>query len=246
MVTAKCSHYVISHDVMLPRSSRGLLLPRWWCLDTTACIPASRNVTIPIPRAAARSSSVEAFRIIMSRRSSFKKHQLEQPHAPFVTAPVAGIATFAAIKLLAHDVGCFKSNSASTSGVGVTSSLHCAQMRRTSRWASTASSVAVIKNGGTPMSRNRVMVLGASLVCSVLNTMCPVKEACTAQFRPSPTSRISPTRIMSGSCRRMARKQFANVLPIDASIGTCTNPVDVVLDRIFGRNQFVFNRVHVR
>ena len=28
-----------------------------------------------------------------------------------------------------------------------------------------------------PMSRSRVIVLGASLVCSVLNTMWPVSEA---------------------------------------------------------------------
>ena len=36
---------------------------------------------------------------------------------------------------------------------------------------------AVIKNVGTPMSFNRVTVLGASLVCNVLNTVWPVSEA---------------------------------------------------------------------
>ena len=83
--------------------------------------------------------------------------------------------------------------------------------------------MAVIKNGGTPMSRRRVIVLGASLVCSVLKTMCPVSEACTAISAVS-TSRISPTRILSGSCRRIARRHMAKVLPIEASIGTCTMP----------------------
>ncbi len=74
-----------------------------------------------------------------------------------------------------------------------------------------------------PMSRRRVIVLGASLVCSVLNTMWPVSEACTAISAVS-RSRISPTRILSGSCRRMARRHWANVLPIAASIGTWTMP----------------------
>ena len=97
------------------------------------------------------------------------------------------------------------------------------QMRRTSRWARMASTVAVIKNGGMPMSRKRVIVLGASLVCSVLKTVWPVSEACTAISAVS-GSRISPTRILSGSCRRMARRHWANVLPIDASIGTWTMP----------------------
>ena len=37
--------------------------------------------------------------------------------------------------------------------------------------------VNAIKNGGTPMSRSRVTVAGASLVWSVENTMWPVSEA---------------------------------------------------------------------
>ena len=96
-------------------------------------------------------------------------------------------------------------------------------MRRTSRCARIASTVAVIRKGGTPMSRSRVTVAGESLVWSVENTMWPVSAACTAISAVS-TSRISPTRIRSGSCRRIARRQAAKVLPISVSIGTCTMP----------------------
>ena len=102
-------------------------------------------------------------------------------------------------------------------------SRHSLQIFRTSRWAKMASSVAVIRNGGTPMSRSRVTVLGASLVCSVLKTMCPVSDACTAISAVS-RSRISPTRILSGSCRKIDRRHWAKVLPIAASIGICTMP----------------------
>jgi len=90
------------------------------------------------------------------------------------------------------------SRSASTSDPGITSSRQPEQIRRTSRWARIASTVAVIRNGGTPMSRRRVTVEGASLVWSVENTMWPVSDACTAISAVS-TSRISPTRIRSGS-----------------------------------------------
>ena len=85
------------------------------------------------------------------------------------------------------------------------------------------STVALIMKTGTPISFRRVIVLGASFVWSVLNTMWPVREAWTAISAVS-RSRISPTRILSGSCRRMARRQLANVLPIEASMGTWMIP----------------------
>ena len=53
----------------------------------------------------------------------------------------------------------------------------------------------------------------ASLVCSVLNTRWPVSEAWMA-FSAVSRSRISPTRTMSGSCRRMLRSELPNVSPI--------------------------------
>jgi hypothetical protein len=52
--------------------------------------------------------------------------------------------------------------------------------RRTSRWATTPSIVAVSRNGSSPRSTNRMIELGASLVCSVESTRWPVSEACTA------------------------------------------------------------------
>ena len=52
-----------------------------------------------------------------------------------------------------------------TSGAGVNSVRQFGQIFRTSRWARTASTVAVIKNVGSPMSRSRVIADGASLVC---------------------------------------------------------------------------------
>ena len=60
-----------------------------------------------------------------------------------------------------------------------------------------ASKVAAIKYGFVPISIKRVTVVGASLVCSVLKTKCPVNEACIAILAVS-SSRISPTRMISG------------------------------------------------
>ena len=89
-----------------------------------------------------------------------------------------------------------------TSGAGVNSVRQLSQILRTSRWASTASTVAVIKNVGSPMSRSRVIADGASLVCSVVKTMWPVSDA-WIEISAVSRSRVSPTRILSGSCRRI-------------------------------------------
>ena len=56
------------------------------------------------------------------------------------------------------------------------------------------------------------MVVAAELVCTVDSTRCPVSAACTAICTVSP-SRISPTMITSGSCRRMERSRVAKVSP---------------------------------
>ena len=56
-------------------------------------------------------------------------------------------------------------------GSGMYGALQSWQMVRTSRWAITPSTVLDTRNGSTPMSIIRVNALGASLVCSVLNTM---------------------------------------------------------------------------
>jgi hypothetical protein len=64
----------------------------------------------------------------------------------------------------------------------------------------------------TPMFIRRVRVEGASLVCSVENTMCPVCAALIAMSAVS-RSRISPTMMMSGSWRRKDFSATGKVRP---------------------------------
>ena len=149
----------------------------------------------------------EAPRLIMSRRSSFMIISSNRPRAALVAGVVAVVAAAAVVELAcpARRPACRFSS--------ISSSRARLELGRGSRRRSCApaagpgspSTVAVIRNGSTPMSRRRVIVLGASLVCSVLNTMWPVSDACTAISAVS-RSRISPTRILSGSCRRMDRR----------------------------------------
>ena len=69
------------------------------------------------------------------------------------------------------------------------------------------------RKGSTPMSISRVMALAASLVCRVENTRWPVSADWMAISAVS-MSRISPTRITSGSWRTMVRRPLAKVRPI--------------------------------
>ena len=64
---------------------------------------------------------------------------------------------------------------------------------------------------------------GASLVCSVVNTRWPVRDACTAILAVS-RSRVSPMSTMSGSCRRKLRRAAAKVRPTAGLTCTCTRP----------------------
>ena len=80
-----------------------------------------------------------------------------------------------------------------------------------------------IRYGSTPIFNKRVMVLTESLVCSVLNTKWPVNAAFTAISTVS-LSRISPTRMTSGSCRKNERKEAAKVKPIFSLTFTCATP----------------------
>ena len=77
--------------------------------------------------------------------------------------------------------------------------------------------------GLTPMSIKRGMVPGASLVWSVEKTKCPVSEACMAVSAVS-KSRISPTRITSGSWRKIARRPFEKSYPFSASVCVWLTP----------------------
>src|SRR2546427_286601 len=85
-------------------------------------------------------------------------------------------------------------------------------MVRARRCASTPITDELIRNGSTPMSTRRVAALGASLVWRVDRTRWPVSEAWIAISAVS-LSRISPTMMMSGSCRKKDRRPLANVRP---------------------------------
>ena len=69
------------------------------------------------------------------------------------------------------------------------------------------------RNGWTPMSIKRAMADGASFVCNVLKTRCPVSEALVAMLAVS-KSRISPIMMTFGACRRIERNAAGKVIPI--------------------------------
>ena len=96
-------------------------------------------------------------------------------------------------------------------------------MRRTSRCAQIRFTEVATRNGSMPMFIKRLMVEGASLVCSVESTKCPVSAAFTAISAVS-KSRISPTRMMFGSCRKKARNAAAKFNPICSFICTWLIP----------------------
>jgi hypothetical protein len=104
-------------------------------------------------------------------------------------------------------------------------------MRRTSRWASTPSTELATRKGSTPMSMQpRQRARAASLVCSVLNTRCPVSEAWTAVSAVS-LSRISPTMTTSGSWRRIDRSPPRSQPDLGVHLDL-VDAGDVVLDRV--------------
>ena len=74
-----------------------------------------------------------------------------------------------------------------------------------------------------PISVRRVIAVGASLVCSVERTRWPVSADSTAICAVS-RSRISPTMMMSGSARIIARRPLAKVRPARGLIWTCVMP----------------------
>ena len=63
-----------------------------------------------------------------------------------------------------------------------------------------------------PMSRKRCRAATESVACRDDSTKWPVSAAWVA-MRAVSVSRISPTRITSGSWRRMARRPSAKVIP---------------------------------
>ena len=78
--------------------------------------------------------------------------------------------------------------------------------------------------GSTPMSMSRAGVAGALLVCSVDSTRWPVSAASIA-IRALSRSRISPTMMMSGSARTIARSPVAKVSPARSKTCICLTPL---------------------
>ncbi len=96
-----------------------------------------------------------------------------------------------------------------------------------------------------PMSISRTGALGASLVCSVEKTRCPVSEAWTAISAVS-RSRISPIRTTSGSCRRIARSPRAKVRPAFVVDLDLVDAAQVVLDRVLDGDDLALDVVDAR
>ena len=85
-------------------------------------------------------------------------------------------------------------------------------MRRTRRCPTMAMTDEAIRNDSIPMSRKRWRADTESVACRDDRTRWPVRADCTA-IRAVSTSRISPTRMTSGSWRRMDFRPVAKVRP---------------------------------
>ena len=81
------------------------------------------------------------------------------------------------------------------------------------RCAITAITAVDTRKGFTPMSIRRVRAEGASFVWRVENTRCPVSDAWIAISAVS-RSRISPTRMMFGAWRSIARRMRLKSSPM--------------------------------
>jgi hypothetical protein len=99
----------------------------------------------------------------------------------------------------------------------------CAHTRRRSRCAIAPRSVCAMVLYCSPMSARRATALTASLACTVVSTRWPVMAACAAVTAVS-LSRISPTRMTSGSWRSIARSALAKVMPCFVCTCVCVMP----------------------
>ena len=96
-----------------------------------------------------------------------------------------------------------------------------------------------------PISMSRIGVADALLVWRVASTMWPVRAASMAMDAVS-LSRISPTRTMSGSERRMERSALANVEPgLDVELDL-VDALQRHLDGILDRDDVLLRRVEGR
>jgi hypothetical protein len=103
-------------------------------------------------------------------------------------------------------------NTAICRSVGVAWSQQLVQILRTSRWAMTMLNDEARMPLLTPRSSRRLMADAASLVCRVEKTRWPVMDARRARSAVS-VSRISPTRMMSGSWRMADRRALPKERP---------------------------------
>src|SRR5688572_4474500 len=106
----------------------------------------------------------------------------------------------------------------SSDSVGEYGAAHFRQIFRTNRCAINARVDDATRKGFTPMSIKRVTALGASLVCNVENTRCPVSEALIAIVAVS-MSRISPSMITLGACRKIERKAAEKLRSEERRVG---------------------------
>ncbi|MNL38366.1 hypothetical protein D3C87_1605710 [compost metagenome] len=100
----------------------------------------------------------------------------------------------------------------------------CGHKRRTNRCDTTPLSDSRKVAGSTSMYRKRSITLNASLACTDDSTRWPVNADCTAMAAVS-ASRISPTRMVSGSWRKMDRRPRAKVRPFFSFTGICRMPL---------------------
>ena len=186
-------HFLGGHDAI---ADRGVLAP------ATAC---RRHA----PARAGRSPG--ALDSISLASSGLMRQHLEDGHAPSIAQLAADRAAAPAPKRVAGDGA---GAHCSAAGSGSYGSAQCSQTVRTSRCA-----MITCRERGEHVRRDaeieqaRDTVATASLVCSVLSTRWPVCAAWTAISAVS-RSRISPTRMTSGSWRRMERSVPAKVRPL--------------------------------
>ena len=170
--------------------------------------PSSRIVRMPNSRALARKRAPLARSWIIRCNSSSTAKISKIPTrprypVPLHTAQPAPRANAAVAKLFTSMPNARNSRSDGTCGC-----LHFSQIFRTSRCAIVARNDVATRNGFTPRSINRVTAPGASFVCNVEKTICPVIDALIAISAVS-KSRISPIITTFGACRSIAPDKLA-------------------------------------
>ena len=113
-----------------------------------------------------------------------------------------------------------------TSSVASAWRLQWGQSRRARRCATVITNVSATRYGCTPISDRRATAPQAVLVWIVEKSRCPVSDDRTAISAVAP-SRISPSMMMSGSCRRKVRSAAVNVRPISSLSCTWLTPSSV-------------------